>query len=240
MTIAKQVHTIQQIIIDAAKSCQRSPEDIQLLAVSKGQPVEAIQAAFEAGLCNFGENYLQEAQIKIQALKALPLCWHFIGPIQSNKTQALAQNFSWVHSVSREKIAQLLAQYRPENLPALNLCLQVNLDDEPTKSGINPQQLAKLALVVSQLPRLRLRGLMAIPKPESGEQQQYDSFLRLTNLLHRLNKELNLSMDTLSMGMSDDLVAAIRAGSTMVRIGRAIFGERPGSVNISAILAEKP
>ncbi|CDZ77670.1 pyridoxal phosphate enzyme, YggS family [Legionella massiliensis] len=227
MTIAEQVFKIQQVIINTAKSCQREPEAIQLMAVSKGQPANAIREAFATGLVNFGENYLQEAQAKMHSLADLALNWHFIGPIQSNKVQAIAENFSWVHSLDREKIAKLLAQHRPESLPALNLCLQVNLDNEESKSGLAPQQVAELARQVQQLPRLRLRGLMAIPKPQSDEQQQYESLLRLTRLFNQLNKDLNLSMDTLSMGMSDDIVAAIRAGSTMLRIGRAIFGERP-------------
>lgn len=226
MTIADRIHSIQQLIRNSAKACQRSPQDIQLLAASKGQTIEAIQEAFAAGLIHFGENYLQEAQEKIQALEKLPLCWHFIGPIQSNKTQGIAKDFSWVHSVSREKIAIQLSEHRPRDLPALNVCLQVNLDNEKTKSGISPQQVGKLALLVKQLPNLKLRGLMAIPQPRSQEEQQYQSLLRLTALFDQLNKELGLSMDTLSMGMTDDLVAAIRAGSTFLRIGRAIFGER--------------
>ncbi len=225
-SIATRIDNIQRLINDTAKSCQRSAKDIALLAVSKGQPASAIQAAFAAGIRNIAENYLQEAQVKIRALKNLPICWHFIGPIQSNKAEAIAKMFSWVHSVSREKIATRLAQHRPEHLPALNICLQVNLDNEETKSGVSPQQLNKLALFVSQLPRLQLRGLMAIPKPQLDEQRQYESLLRLTNLFQQLNRELNLSLDTLSMGMSDDIVAAIRAGSTILRIGRGIFGER--------------
>jgi pyridoxal phosphate enzyme (YggS family) len=226
MTIADQLQQIQRLITKTAKSCQRSPADIQLLAVSKGQPASAIREAFAAGITNFGESYLQEAQAKIQTLADLPINWHFIGPIQSNKTQGIAQNFNWVHSVSREKIAQDLAKYRPSNLPPLNICLQVNLDDEETKSGISPQGLAKLALDLSQLPSLQLRGLMAIPKPLANEEEQYESLERLPKLLNQLNTKLNLSMDTLSMGMSHDLVAAIRAGSTILRIGTAIFGER--------------
>lgn len=226
MTIADRIQHIQQLILETARSCQRSPQDIQLLAVSKGHSAEAIRTAFAAGLGNFGENYLQEAQLKIHALQDLPLCWHFIGPIQSNKTEGIAQNFSWVHSVSREKIASLLAKNRPGHLPPLNVCLQVNLDNEPSKAGIAPQELITLAQLVSQTPRLKLRGLMAIPLPRSDEQQQYESLLRLTKMLEQLNRELNLSLDTLSMGMTNDLVAAIRAGSTILRIGRAIFGER--------------
>ena len=226
MTIANNLHQIQQLIETSAKACQRSPVDIQLLAVSKGQPASAIREAFAAGQSNFGENYLQEAQIKIQNLDDLAINWHFIGPIQSNKSAIIAENFSWVHSLSRQKVAELLAKYRPKDLPALNICLQVNLDEEPTKSGTSEEKLAKLALLVNQLPNLRLRGLMTIPKPLSNEQEQYESLLRLNTILQKLNKECNLSMDTLSMGMSDDLAAAIRAGSTMVRVGRAVFGER--------------
>jgi pyridoxal phosphate enzyme (YggS family) len=226
MTIAEQVHQLQQTIVNTANSCQRSPKTIVLLAVSKGQPASAIREAFKAGINNFGENYLQEAQIKIQTLSDLAINWHFIGPIQSNKTAEITKKFNWVHSVSRAKIASLLSKYRSQQLPALNLCLQVNLDEEETKSGSSPQDLAKLALFVNQLPHLQLRGLMAIPKPSADEQQQYESLLRLTKLFNKLNKELNLAMDTLSMGMSDDFIAAIHAGSTILRIGKAIFGER--------------
>lgn len=226
MTIAGKFQQIQRLITTTAESCQRSPADIQLMAVSKGQPASAIREAFAAGISSFGESYWQEAQIKIETLTDLAITWHFIGPIQSNKTKGIAENFSWVHSLSREKIGQDLAKYRPNHLPPLNICLQVNLDDEETKSGVPPQGLAKLALELSQLPSLHLRGLMAIPKPLVNEQEQYESLERLPKLLNQLNADLNLSMDTLSMGMSHDLVAAIRAGSTILRIGTAIFGER--------------
>jgi len=239
MMISERINTIRQLLVDTAKSCQRSAKDIQIIAVSKGQPESAIKMAFATGITNFGENYLQEARMKIHALQALPLCWHFIGPIQSNKAEAIAQHFSWVHSVDREKIAQLLAKYRPQHLPALNLCLQVNLDNEPNKSGVNPQQLTQLAQVVSQLPHVRLRGLMAIPMQRSDPEQQYANFLRLTNLFNDLNKALTLSMDTLSMGMSDDWVAAVRAGSTMLRLGKAIFGERLSNTRLSASPAKQ-
>lgn len=225
MTISDRVQHIQQLITNTAKSCQRSPQAIQLLAVSKGQPATAIREAFAAGLTRFGENYLQEAQKKMKTLSDLAISWHFIGPIQGNKTQAIAQNFSWVHSLSREKIARLLAKHRPAHLPPLNVCLQVNLDQEETKSGASPKQLAGLALLVCQLPALQLRGLMAIPKPQSNEQLQYESLLRFTTLFNQLNQEHHLAMDSLSMGMTNDLVAAIRAGSTLLRIGRGIFGE---------------
>ena len=169
---------------------------------------------------------MQEALTKIQSLASLPLYWHFIGAVQSNKVPAIAQNFAWVHSVCRKKIAQLLNDTRPASLPSLNVCIQVNIDDSDTKSGIKPEFAADLAAYIRLLPRLHLRGLMVIPSPAPNEQQQYQTYLRMTDLLHTLNAELNLSMDTLSMGMTDDLSAAIRAGSTMVRVGRGIFGER--------------
>lgn len=228
MTIVAGIQEVQQQIRDTAKSCGREPQTIQLLAVSKGHSVQAIQEAFHAGLFHFGENYLQEAEAKITALATLPLCWHFIGSIQSNKAKRIAQHFSWVHSVSQLNIASLLAENRPARLPPLHLCLQVNLDKEESKAGVEPDKLLELAAAVQALPGLKLRGLMAIPKPQQDKEQQYKSLLRLTELLAIVNSELKLSLDTLSMGMSDDLQAAIRAGSTIVRIGRAIFGERLG------------
>lgn len=228
MTISERVHQIQTLITTATERYEREANTVKLLAVSKGQSSDAIKQAFEAGISDFGENYLQEAQVKMRALSDLAIHWHFIGPIQSNKTRGIAQDFEWVHSVGREEIAMMLAKYRPAHLPALNICLQINLDEEESKSGVSPIQAEKLALFVGQLPSLTLRGLMTIPRPQDNTQQQYESFLRLASLLADLNKKLNLSMDTLSMGMSDDFEAAIRAGSTLVRIGRAIFGERQG------------
>ncbi|MFW2569538.1 YggS family pyridoxal phosphate-dependent enzyme [Legionella sp. 29fVS95] len=228
MTISERVHQIQTLITTATERYEREANAVKLLAVSKGQSSDAIKQAFEAGISDFGENYLQEAQVKMRALSDLAIHWHFIGPIQSNKTRGIAQDFEWVHSVGREEIAMMLAKYRPAHLPALNICLQINLDEEESKSGVSPIQAEKLALFVGQLPSLTLRGLMTIPRPQDNTQQQYESFLRLAILLADLNKKLNLSMDTLSMGMSDDFEAAIRAGSTLVRIGRAIFGERQG------------
>lgn len=226
MTIAEQIHSIQQKISQSAESCQRKPAAIKLLAVSKGQPASAIREAFAEGLTDFGENYWQEAQAKMKALSDLPINWHFIGPIQSNKAEPIAQNFNWVHSLNRIKIAELLAKYRLAQQPPLNVCLQVNLDNEDSKSGLSSQELIKVAAFIKRLPNLRLRGLMAIPKPRLQQQEQYESLIRLKRLFNQLNHELGLSMDTLSMGMSDDLVAAIRAGSTLLRIGRAIFGVR--------------
>ncbi|ASQ46835.1 YggS family pyridoxal phosphate-dependent enzyme [Legionella clemsonensis] len=225
-TIAERVHYLKELISSTAQHYQRSPQEILLLAVSKGQSTEAIQEAYEAGLRDFGENYYQEAWKKIQSLHSLTICWHFIGPIQSNKTKGIAQHFDWVHSLSREEIACLLNKYRPDYLPPLNVCLQINLDNELTKSGINGEHAIEFAKLVNTLPKLKLRGLMAIPLPHHEEQQQYQSLLRLKQLLNTLNRRLDLSMDTLSMGMSEDLIAAIRAGSTIVRIGRALFGER--------------
>ncbi len=227
MTIPNNIQSIQRTISKAEAACHRQPGSVQLLAVSKGHSPEAIQQAFTAGLHHFGESYWQEAQVKIERLSSLSLCWHFIGPIQSNKTTGIAQKFAWVHSISRLTIAQLLNDARPANVEPLNVCIQVNFDDEEKKTGIKPDSIAELALLIKRLPRLALRGLMCIPKRELNEQQQYASFLRLTTLLHTLNEQLNLTMDTLSMGMSHDLSAAIRAGTTMIRVGQGIFGERP-------------
>lgn len=212
-----------QTIGHIAQRYQGSADAVALLAVSKGRPISAIQEVFNAGIHNFGESYLQEALPKIYALNALPLCWHFIGPLQSNKTKSIATHFHWVHSIDREKTAVLLDTHRPAHLGPLNVCLQVNLDNENNKSGLNPSQVEQLAYTITQLPQLKLRGLMTIPMPQCGEERQYESFLRLTSLFNQLNKTRALSMDTLSMGMSNDWVAAIRAGSTLVRIGRALF-----------------
>jgi pyridoxal phosphate enzyme (YggS family) len=226
MPITDRIHHLQQLIHDTACRYKREAENIHLVAVSKSQPISAIREAFNAGLTEFGENYWQEAHLKISNLQELPIIWHFIGPLQSNKTAEIAKNFSWVHSVFREKTAQLLSQHRPAHLPPLNVCIQVNLDKEPNKSGILEQEVNELAKYIHLLPNLKLRGLMAIPRPCQQNEQQYESLLRLTHLLKQLNQQSDYSLDTLSMGMSDDLTAAIAAGSTMLRIGRGIFGER--------------
>ena len=226
MDISERIHYLTQLIAQEECFCHRDPGSVKLLAVSKGHSSSEIEHAFEAGLSDFGESYLQEALIKINTLSELPLCWHFIGPIQSNKTDAIAHHFSWVHSVSRSKIAQRLNDARSASMQKLNICLQINMDKEDTKSGIPPEEAETLARYVLQLPQLDLRGLMMIPKPQPNDQEQYESFLRLAHLLHSLNQSLNISMDTLSMGMSHDFKSAIRAGSTMVRIGTAIFGDR--------------
>lgn len=198
---------------------------MRLLAVSKTFPAEAIRAAHAAGQQAFGESYVQEAVAKIEALADLPIEWHFIGPIQSNKTRPIAEHFAWVHSVDRAKIADRLSAARPPQLPDLQICLQVNVSKEHTKSGVAPEQLAALARHVRDLPRLKLRGLMAIPEPTADPARQHEAFRRLRRLLEQLNAE-GFALDTLSMGMSDDLEAAIAEGATIVRVGSAIFGAR--------------
>ncbi len=223
MTIADRIAAIQERVNTAAVNCQREINAIQILAVSKGQLPVVIEEAFAAGLTHFGESYLQEAQSKMRRLASLPLNWHFIGTIQSNKAEAIASHFCWVHSLSSEKVARKLNEYRPKRLPRLNVCLQVNLDNESTKSGLHINELVQLIPHIQALPFLHLRGLMAIPQLQSNEALQIASFTRLTTLLHYLNGRLDLHMDTLSMGMSQDFVAAICAGSTIIRIGQAIF-----------------
>lgn len=209
----------------AAEKSQRPPGDIQILAVSKTQPAGAIRTAWRGGLDQFGESYLQEALAKIKELQDLPLTWHFIGPIQSNKTRAIAEHFDWVHSVERSKIARRLSEHRPETLPPLKVCLQVNISGERSKSGVSLQDLPGLASEVLLLPRLQLRGLMAIPAPSPDPARQRAAFAALRLALEQL-QSLAPGMDTLSMGMSDDLEAAIAEGSTIVRVGSGIFGPR--------------
>ncbi|KTC79038.1 YggS family pyridoxal phosphate-dependent enzyme [Legionella cherrii] len=226
MSLQHSLNQIKQLITQTELECGRKPGSVLVLAVSKQQSIEAIRELFQLGITHFGESYFQEAQSKINALKNLPICWHFIGPIQSNKTKGIATLFDWVHSISRLKIANYLNEYRPSNLDPLNICLQINLVDEETKSGIPPEHAAELALAVSQLPHLKLRGLMTIPPPHKEMQAQYDLFIQLNQLMHSLNQELGLDMDTLSMGMSHDFVPAIKAGATIVRVGQALFGER--------------
>lgn len=205
---------------------QRHEQEITLLAVSKTFPAAAVREAYRAGQRAFGESYLQEALDKIESLGDLPLEWHFIGPLQSNKTRAIAENFSWVHGVDRLKIAERLSAQRPQHLPPLNVCIQVNVSGERSKSGVAPQELMPLARQVAQLPQLKLRGLMAIPAPESDVAAQRVPFARLRELQQQLIAQ-GMALDTLSMGMSQDMVAAILEGATIVRIGSAIFGSRP-------------
>jgi len=221
-TIAENISTLAERIIDAAKAVERDPASVGLLAVSKTKPASDLREAYAAGLRDFGENYLQEALGKQVQLNDLPLIWHFIGPIQSNKTRAIAENFAWVHSVDRLKIAQRLSEQRPEDLPPLNICIQVNVSGEGSKSGCTPQDLPALANAINALPNLRLRGLMAIPEPTEDRDEQNAAFAAVRTL----QDALNLSLDTLSMGMSHDLEAAVAQGATWVRIGTALFGAR--------------
>lgn len=221
-TIAENIAKVGVRIREAAQASQRDCASIGLLAVSKTKPAEAIRQAFSAGTHDFGENYLQEALDKQLELSDLALTWHFIGPIQSNKTKPIAEHFSWVHSVDRLKIAERLSAQRPAHLPPLNICLQVNVSGEASKSGCSPDELTALAQAVTQLPNLQLRGLMTIPEPTDDPAEQRAAFARL----RELQQGLHLGLDTLSMGMSHDLEAAIAEGATWVRIGTALFGAR--------------
>lgn len=221
-TIADNILQVSSRIQAATAAAGRAENSVQLLAVSKTKPAEALREAHAAGLRDFGENYLQEALSKQLELADLPLIWHFIGPIQSNKTRAIAEHFEWVHSVDRLKIAQRLSEQRPAELPPLNICIQVNVSGEASKSGCTPTDLPALANAISALPRLKLRGLMAIPEPTEDRAEQDAAFAAV----QRLQASLNLPLDTLSMGMSHDLESAIAQGATWVRIGTALFGAR--------------
>ena len=221
-TIADNIELVSQRIRAAADAAQRDANSVHLLAVSKTKPAQAVREAYAAGMRDFGENYLQEALGKQAELTDLPLSWHFIGPIQSNKTRAIAENFAWVHSVERLKIAQRLSEQRPADLPPLNICIQVNVSGEASKSGCTPADLLALAQAISALPRLQLRGLMAIPEPTEDRAAQDAAFATV----RELQAGLNLPLDTLSMGMSHDLESAIAQGATWVRIGTALFGAR--------------
>ena len=221
-TIAGNIARVEARIRAAALAVQRDVTSIHLLAVSKTKPAGALREAHAAGIRDFGENYLQEARAKQIELADLPLCWHFIGPIQSNKTRDIAEHFAWVHSVDRLKIAQRLSEQRPADLPPLNICIQVNVSGEASKSGCTPADLPALAAAISALPRLKLRGLMAIPEPTEDRAEQDAAFAQVRTLQERLN----MGLDTLSMGMSHDLESAIAQGATWVRIGTALFGAR--------------
>jgi len=222
-TIAENIAKLGERIREAAQASQRDLHSIGLLAVSKTKPADAIRQAHAAGVRDFGENYLQEALGKQAELSTLPLIWHFIGPIQSNKTKPIAEHFDWVHSVDRLKIAQRLSEQRPAHLPPLNICLQVNVSGEVSKSGCSPDELPALAAAVAQLPRLVLRGLMAIPEPTDDVAAQHKAFATVRALQESLGLP---GLDTLSMGMSHDLEAAVAEGATWVRIGTALFGAR--------------
>jgi pyridoxal phosphate enzyme (YggS family) len=228
-TIDLNLQAVRQAIVSSAHEAGRDAAAVRLLAVSKTFGPDAVLAAMAAGQSAFGENYLQEAIDKIAAVaKAAPeaaLEWHFIGPIQSNKTRPIAEHFDWVQSVDREKIAVRLSEQRPEARGPLNICLQVNISGEASKSGVAPEELAALAHQVARLPNLRLRGLMAIPEPASEFDHQRAAFRQLRLLYEQLNAE-GLALDTLSMGMSSDMRAAVFEGATIVRIGSAVFGAR--------------
>ncbi len=223
--IPNALQAVRERIARAAVQCGRAPEAISLLAVSKTVGPDVIRAAYVGGQRAFGESYAQEALPKIASLADLDLAWHYIGPLQSNKTKPIAQHFVWVHSVDRAKIAQRLSEQRPLGLPPLNICLQVNVSGETSKSGVEPMQLAALARTVAALPRIKLRGLMAIPAPTEDVAQQRAAFRRVRELFEQLNSQ-GFALDTLSMGMSHDLEAAIQEGATIVRVGSAIFGLR--------------
>lgn len=223
--ILSNLQATREAVAKATIEAHRAVADVHLLAVSKTFPAEAVREAYQGGQCAFGENYLQEALDKKALLNDLPLEWHFIGPIQSNKTRPIAEHFAWVHSVDRLKVAQRLSEQRPVDMPPLNICLQVNVSGEESKSGVALNEAAQLAQEIAQLPRLKLRGLMSIPAPASDESEQRAAFAKMRVLLAQLN-ERGLSLDTLSMGMSHDFPAAIKEGATIVRIGTAIFGTR--------------
>jgi PLP dependent protein len=227
--IAHNIKSLLSRIHSVARASGRNAGEVTLLAVSKTQTSAAIRLAYNAGQSCFGENYLQEALDKMASLSDLDIQWHFIGPIQSNKTRPIASHFQWVHTLDREKIARRLNDHRPDDLPPLNVCLQVNIDDEPSKSGISPVDLPDLAVQVASLPNLRLRGLMAIPQATGDIEKQRAAFFRLRQLLDNLRTLLPDvgELDTLSMGMTGDMDAAIAEGATIVRVGTGIFGARP-------------
>ena len=224
-TIAGALQAIHDRIARASQLAGRRPEEVTLIAVSKAVAVDRIAEAHRCGQRAFGENYVQEALAKVEALRHMPLEWHFIGPIQSNKTRAIAEHFQWVHSVDRVKIAQRLAAARPAGMPPLEVCIQINVSGEATKGGVAPGGELELARAIAALPRLRLRGLMAIPEPTDDvalQRRRYASVRAARDAL----VASGFALDTLSMGMSDDLEAAVAEGATAVRVGTAIFGAR--------------
>ncbi|MBO1518193.1 YggS family pyridoxal phosphate-dependent enzyme [Oceanisphaera pacifica] len=226
-TILQQLHLVHDRISNAAISCDRHPDTVQLLAVSKTKPAAGVLTAYQAGQRQFGENYVQEALDKIASLRAdcPDIVWHLIGPLQSNKTKPVAEAFDWVQSVSRLKIAERLSAQRPEHLPALNICLQVNISQEASKSGLSITEAEVLAADIAKLPRLCLRGIMAIPEATDDNEKLSAQLVELRQLFDRM-AEKHPTIDTLSMGMSNDLELAVACGSTLVRVGTAIFGSR--------------
>lgn len=239
MSIADNLRKVSERIQKATVAVGRPTEDVKLLAVSKTRGPDELRAAIASGQKAFGENYLQEALDKIAALSDTPdLEWHFIGPIQSNKTRAIAENFHWVHSIDRLRVAQRLANQRPQALPPLSVCIQVNIDNEPSKAGVKPEDIPELAAAIRDMPQLCLRGLMAIPNPDQTRDRLRQRFAELRELLQTLQRRYNPGasasgstdgaqwLDTLSMGMSADLEDAIAEGATLVRVGTALFGRR--------------
>ncbi|MFA7679215.1 MAG: YggS family pyridoxal phosphate-dependent enzyme [Pigmentiphaga sp.] len=229
--ISTQLTQVRQRIQYAAEQAKRKPDSVRLLAVSKTFSAEQVREAVEAGQLEFGENYVQEGLEKIEALRDLreSLTWHFIGPLQSNKARAVAEHFDWMHSVDREKIAERLHAHRPIGLPPLQVCIQVNIDGQSTKSGVAPDAVFALAQAIHALPRLRLRGLMCIPDPAQPPDELQARYLEMAALRDELAAQQRCELDILSMGMSADLEVAIASGSTLVRVGTAIFGNRYSS-----------
>jgi pyridoxal phosphate enzyme (YggS family) len=221
----RHVNHVRSRIRQAATAAGRDPATVTLVAVTKAQTAETIRLAATAGVTDFGENYLQEALAKMDQLADVPLVWHFIGGIQSNKTRAIAERFDWVHSIDRLSVARRLSEQRPYHAPPLNLCIQVELVPEPNKGGIAPGEIGPLAAAVAELPRVRLRGLMCVPPPQTNTAAERAVFARLRTLLEALNASGH-KLDTLSMGMSGDFESAIAEGATLVRIGTALFGSR--------------
>jgi len=224
-SIAQSLEEIRNRVTVLERRYGRSPGEVSVLAVSKTKPPQAVRAAAKTGQRDFGENHLQDALTKLDDLEDLDLVWHFIGPVQSNKTRVVAARFDWVHSIDRAKIARRLHEQRPEDIPPLEVCLQVNVSGEASKSGVEPDKVEELAGVVSELPRLRLRGLMTLPHPCEDLEEQRRPFAILRGIKESLNAG-GLTLDTLSMGMSNDMEAAIAEGATIIRIGTAIFGAR--------------
>ena len=228
--LPEHLRAVRNRIKSAAQAAMRNVDSVTLVAVSKGHPANLVRAAAAAGLRDFGESYVQEALAKLDALRDLPLTWHFIGRLQANKTRVIAGNFAWVHGVDRLKLAERLSEQRPFHAPPLNVCLQVNIAGESTKGGVQPAELPALAAAVAALPRLKLRGLMCIPPDEENPSQQHRWFAGLRHELEALNAA-GASLDTLSMGMSGDFEVAIQEGATLIRVGTALFGPRPATTN---------
>lgn len=224
-TIASNMQAVRAAIHAAAQAAGRRAEEVGLLAVSKTFPAGAVREAYESGQRRFAESYVQESLHKMEALRGLDIEWHYIGPIQSNKTRPIAEHFAWVHSIDRLKIAERLSAQRPAHLPPLQVCIEVNISGEASKSGVLPDEVAALAQAATALPNLKLRGLMTIPAPTEDVAEQRAAFARLRNLFEQLNRQ-GLQLDTLSMGMSHDFESAICEGATIVRVGTAIFGSR--------------